>query len=116
MKFSYLVVLFFIISVAFCCNSSEDMNFNAEYQIVKDTIIVFDPTDFTEQIKVITYKMSMNGKDTLERIVENSGTENVGFSVEKESPQQTDYEESVKIVKNLETGEIDTIITFKIKE
>jgi len=103
MKFSYLVVAFFVICAWFSCTEENAVgNTTADFKIMVDTIITFDPETYEENIQTITYKISADGKDTLERTIANLGSNQV--------------EETIQIVKDEKTGVIDTIITVTIPE
>lgn len=102
MKFSYLVVAFFVVCAWFSCTEEQAVDAATDFRIVTDTIITFDPVTYEESMQTITYKISADGKDTLERTVTNLDS----------SP----IEETIQIVKDEKTGAVDTIITVSILE
>ncbi|MEN0050275.1 MAG: hypothetical protein AAF806_24635 [Bacteroidota bacterium] len=103
MKFSYLVAAFFVVCTWFSCADEQAVETITDFKIVTDTIITFDPETYAESIETITYKISADGKDTLERT-----------TATLKSNQAV--EESIQIVKDEKTGAIDTIITVSFTE
>ena len=104
MKFSYLVAAFFVVCAWFSCTEENVMkDTTTDFQIVVDTIITFDTETYEEIMQTITYKITQDGKDTLEQT-----------TAILESSQQ--LEENIQIVKDKETGTIDTIVTFALPE
>ena len=102
MKFSYLVVAFFVVCAWFSCTEEQVASTTADFKTTVDTIITFDPETYEEHVQTITYKISTDGKDTLEQIVADLG----GNQLEKR----------IQIVKDEKTGAIDTIITVSFPE
>ncbi|MEM0994129.1 MAG: hypothetical protein AAGI49_13910, partial [Bacteroidota bacterium] len=66
------------------------------------------PVTYEESTQVVRYKVSEDGKDTVDYALENWGTRSL--------KTENLVEESVKIVKDNETGAVDTVVTFSIRE
>ncbi|MEM8528526.1 MAG: hypothetical protein AAGG68_28065 [Bacteroidota bacterium] len=100
MKFSYLVVAFFIVFAWFSCTEETAItDSTTNFQTVVDTIITFDPVTYEEHITTITYNLSADGKDTLEQIIRELGSNSL--------------KETIHIVKDEKTGAIDTIVVME---
>ncbi|MEL6720063.1 MAG: hypothetical protein AAFO82_03905 [Bacteroidota bacterium] len=103
MKFSYLVVAFFIVCAWFSCSEDHAIkDSTADIKVLVDTIITFDPETYEESIQVITYTVSADGKDTLEQTVKNL--------------EPVPVQETIQLVKDETTGAVDTIVTFAVPE
>ncbi|MEM9886430.1 MAG: hypothetical protein AAF849_11115 [Bacteroidota bacterium] len=105
MKLAYLIASFFIISICFACDENEQIEQTTNYQSVVDTVITFDPSTYEESMQIIRYKLSEDRNDTVDYAVENVASEKMALE-----------EANIKIVVDNETGVVDTIVTFSVKE
>lgn len=108
MKLPYLIAAFFIISACGTGEKVETVVPEIVYHQVLDTVITFNPETLEEKIKIVRYEIT--DEEMKER--QRTEAENKRLAAEKAGV----YKSTMEIVKNEETGEVDTIVTFSLEE